>query len=70
MPDVSVQWTMLVMDQAPYCIDIQPVAYTNSVTDFVFDLVVLGMPIPLLWSLKLSRRKKCAVGGMFALGGV
>ena len=67
---IGVQWTMSMMDQAPYCINITPVAYTNCVTDFLLDLIMLGMPIPLLWSLKLSLRKKCAVAGMFALGGV
>ena len=65
-----VQWTMLAMDQAPYCINLQPVSYTNSISDFVLDLIVLALPIPLLWNLNLSLRKKFAVAGMFALGGV
>ena len=67
---VSVQWTMLGMDQAPHCINLQPVSYTNSISDFVLDLVVLALPVPMLWKLNLSPRKKCAVAGMFALGGV
>ncbi|KAL8788760.1 MAG: hypothetical protein Q9195_007167 [Heterodermia aff. obscurata] len=64
---ISVLWTSLFPTN---CINIQPVAYTNSVTDFVFDLFILAMPLPLLLNLKLDWRKKCAVGGMFALGGV
>ncbi|KAK2589608.1 hypothetical protein QQS21_012717 [Conoideocrella luteorostrata] len=39
-----------------------------GVSDVVTDLIILAMPIPLIWSLRMPRKKKVAVTGIFALG--
>lgn len=65
---VSVLWTMLEMDQRPFCVDTMPFFYANSISDVLLDVAILAMPVPLVWGLRLSVRKKLAVGGMFMLG--
>jgi len=42
--------------------------YSITAFGFVFDLLVVALPIKLVWSLTLPTRKKVEVVGMFALG--
>ncbi|KAI1737123.1 hypothetical protein F4680DRAFT_451216 [Xylaria scruposa] len=39
-----------------------------GVTDILTDLIIIAMPIPLIWSLQMDKRKKLAVTAIFALG--
>lgn len=39
-----------------------------GVTDVVTDLIIMAMPIPLIWTLQMPKRKKVAVTCIFALG--
>ena len=53
-----------------HCVDMMAFFYANSVSDVLLDVAILALPVPLVWGLRLGWRRKCAVGGMFALGGV
>ena len=52
------------------CVNMMAFFYANSISDVLLDVAILTMPVPLIWGLRLGWRRKCAVGGMFALGGV
>lgn len=39
-----------------------------GVTDILTDLVIICMPVPLIWSLQMPKRKKLAITGIFTLG--
>ncbi|KAI1205487.1 uncharacterized protein F4807DRAFT_464574 [Annulohypoxylon truncatum] len=38
------------------------------VTDFIIDIVIIAFPIPLIWHLNVSTRRKVATSGIFLLG--
>lgn len=46
------------------------IGLTNGVLSFAGDLFILAMPIPMIWKLKMNNRRKLALSGMFALGGL
>ncbi len=51
-------------------IDILKAFNAQVVPNIVTDLVLLGMPMPLVWKLGLPRGQKVALCGIFALGGL
>ncbi|KAG7008174.1 hypothetical protein G7Y79_00006g017940 [Physcia stellaris] len=53
-----------------HCVNMMAFFYANSVSDVLLDVAILALPVPLVWGLRLGWRRKCAVAGMFALGGV
>ena len=65
---IHVQWTMLEIEQAPYCVAMNSFFYANVITDVLLDAIILTLPVPLLYGLQLPLRQKLAVAGMFALG--
>lgn len=44
--------------------------YVNAAGTLVIDIVVLVLPVPTIWNLKLRRRQKWAIFGIFAVGGI
>ncbi|KAK2611831.1 hypothetical protein N8I77_005153 [Diaporthe amygdali] len=44
------------------------IIFSVCLTDFLFDLTILIMPIPLIWQLRLSTGKKIGVLSIFLLG--
>lgn len=44
--------------------------YVNAAGTLVIDIVVLVLPVPTIWNLKLRRRQKWAIFGIFAVGGM
>ncbi|ETS78334.1 hypothetical protein PFICI_10396 [Pestalotiopsis fici W106-1] len=44
--------------------------YVNAAGTLVIDIVVLVLPIPTIWNLKLRTRQKWAIFGIFAVGGI
>ncbi|KAI0378767.1 plasma membrane protein Pth11-like protein [Hypomontagnella monticulosa] len=52
------------------CIDTTQMVFVLSITDFITDVIIICIPIPLVWRLNLSLRKKVAVTGVFLLGAV
>lgn len=52
------------------CLDITALAYANSGLAVVQDLIITVLPVFMLWRLNMSRKKKCFIGIMFAVGGL
>ncbi|KJZ76354.1 hypothetical protein HIM_04083 [Hirsutella minnesotensis 3608] len=50
------------------CIRTFQLNYAFCITDFITDVLVIFFPIPMIWRLKLSRRKKFATSAIFLLG--
>ncbi|OJK01559.1 hypothetical protein ASPACDRAFT_77276 [Aspergillus aculeatus ATCC 16872] len=52
------------------CMDQQAALIADSVISVVSDLIILILPLPLTWSLQMSRSKKMRVIGMLSAGGL
>ncbi|KAE8317416.1 hypothetical protein BDV41DRAFT_584303 [Aspergillus transmontanensis] len=52
------------------CIDQQKVIIADSAISIVSDLWILILPVPMLWSLHMSRMKKLRVIGILGAGGI
>ena len=51
-----------------HCIDINAFYTASGGLNLVSDIFILSMPIPILWSLKLSTERKLGVIFLFLLG--
>ncbi|KAK7911144.1 hypothetical protein PG985_013625 [Apiospora marii] len=58
------------MAQLQHCISQPKVALALTITDFMTDIAIISIPIPLIWRLHLKPAKKFAVTGVFLLGAV
>ncbi|KAI9036440.1 uncharacterized protein KD926_001783 [Aspergillus affinis] len=52
------------------CLDQRAALIADSVISVVSDLIILLLPLPLTWSLQMSRNKKLRVVGMLSAGGL
>ncbi|KAK1145238.1 hypothetical protein N8T08_004391 [Aspergillus melleus] len=52
------------------CLDQRAALIADSVISVVSDLIILVLPLPLTWSLQMSRNKKLRVVGMLSAGGL
>jgi hypothetical protein len=52
------------------CLDQRAALIADSVISVVSDLLILILPLPLTWSLQMSRNKKLRVIGMLSAGGL
>lgn len=59
--------TMQLMEN---CVDTMQVVLWFCITDFVTNLLVIAIPVPLIWRLEISRPKKIATTAVFLLGSV
>ncbi|KAI0888264.1 uncharacterized protein GGS22DRAFT_155443 [Annulohypoxylon maeteangense] len=50
------------------CVDFSAADLTLCITDFVIDVAIIIFPIPLIWNLNASTRRKIATSGVFLLG--
>lgn len=50
------------------CLNINAIAYANSANAILQDLIILILPMPSLFKLKMKIWRKVAVGLMFAVG--
>lgn len=50
------------------CLDVSALAYANSGFAVAQDAVLIVLPVFMLWSLNMSRKKKVFIGLMFAVG--
>ena len=53
-----------------YCINQVPYYIVQGALNFVTDVVVVLMPIPILWSLQLPTLRKLGLVVVFLLGGL
>jgi hypothetical protein len=54
----------------PKCINAIPMYLSQVYSDVVLDVLILIIPMPLVWKLKLPLRQKLAVFAIFLLGGM
>jgi hypothetical protein len=54
----------------PQCIDAIPMYLSQVYSDVVLDVLILVIPIPLVWKLRLPLRQKLGVMAIFLLGGM
>ncbi|KAL2823296.1 hypothetical protein BDW59DRAFT_163458 [Aspergillus cavernicola] len=52
------------------CLDQRAALIADSVISMVSDILILVLPLPLTWSLQMSRNKKLRVIGMLSAGGL
>ena len=52
------------------CLDVTALAYANSGFAVAQDLIITLLPIYMLWSLNMNRKKKFFIGIMLAVGGL
>ncbi|KAL2787222.1 hypothetical protein BJX66DRAFT_311473 [Aspergillus keveii] len=64
---VPAYWTL---DPNASCLDQRAALIADSVISVVSDLLILILPLPLTWSLQMSRNKKLRVIGMLSAGGL
>ncbi|KAI3054290.1 hypothetical protein CBS147353_11454 [Aspergillus niger] len=60
-------WTL---DPKASCLNQQAALIADSVISVVTDFIILVLPLPLTWSLQMSRTKKLRVIGMLSAGGL
>lgn len=56
--------------QTGKCLNQRSIIIADAITSTASDLIILTIPIPLTWSLQMSRAKKLRVAGMLSAGGL
>lgn len=51
------------------CIDFLTVTLATGTLNVITEVMILALPMPLLWRLKLPTRKKCMLSVVFLVGG-
>lgn len=64
---IRAKWTPGI---TPKCINYVAMIITCGVINIVTDFIMLGLPIPALWSLQVSSHRKWALTFMFLIGGL
>lgn len=52
-----------------HCVDFHTICIITSVINVLINIVLLTLPLPVVWHLRVSRGRKLAVSGLFLLGG-
>ena len=52
-----------------HCVDFNAICVGTSVINVVINIVLLTLPLPVTWHLRVSKCRKLAISGMFLLGG-
>ncbi|KAI4121453.1 MAG: hypothetical protein LQ338_006351 [Usnochroma carphineum] len=63
-------WWGSVMDLSTKCVQTLKLELALVTSDFVTDVLVMVLPIPMIWRLHMSTSRKIAVTGIFLLGAV
>ncbi|KAI1408869.1 hypothetical protein F5Y13DRAFT_171472 [Hypoxylon sp. FL1857] len=53
-----------------HCIKTMDLAFSFGISDFVTDVIIICIPVPLIWRLSFSTAKKIATSAIFLLGAV
>lgn len=51
-----------------FCGERRPIYLTASIIAILTDFLIIGLPIPAIWGLKIKRSKKQAIVALFATG--
>lgn len=63
---ISAQWDL---DSSGYCIDYGDCLLVFGALTIATDLIILALPMPLVWRIQTSRKKKWLITVTFMLGG-
>lgn len=67
---VPYYWLGSELEGGGTCLDQTAALIADSVISLVSDLIILILPMPLTWSLQMSRNKKLRVIGLLSAGGL
>lgn len=56
--------------QSGQCINIEILFVTLGIVNAVTDIIIVIMPLPLIWKLKMPRGRKIGICGIFALSSI
>ena len=60
-------WTQI--HDAQHCLDLEKMVLSLTIYSVFVNFATLALPIPLIWRLKLTLRRKLAIGALFVLAG-
>lgn len=66
----SYWWSSAGAELKAHCINTQTLGYAQSVSDFIIDVLIVTIPIPPIWRLHLSLKRKLGVVAVFLTAGV
>lgn len=69
-PDLHLAWVHWGKNQPGMCINRPALFYSSGALNVLGDLVILGIPMPMLMGLGWPWRQKVALIGVFSLGGI
>jgi len=65
---IPFSWTFWSGDQRGKCLQVNALAWAASSINVVLDVAVIVVPIPELFKLSLTRKKKIQIISMFCVG--
>ncbi|KAI1404190.1 hypothetical protein F4819DRAFT_448227 [Hypoxylon fuscum] len=66
----SYWWSSAGADLKAHCVNTQMLTYAQSVSDFIIDVIIIVMPVPLVWKLHMSPQRKLGVIAVFLTAAV
>jgi len=63
---VQAEWNTTI--QHPKCQDIREAALATGISNLIFDIIILALPVPMIWRLKMDTRVKASLTFIFLLG--
>ncbi|MCJ1437277.1 hypothetical protein MMC27_006663 [Xylographa pallens] len=66
---VSANWGSR-MDLVTYCEQRLPMSNGFLISDLIIDVITLVLPMPIIWSLKMTLSRKLAVSGVLLIGSI
>ena len=51
-----------------HCINVQAFFIGQAISNIVTDVLIMALPLPQIWKLKLPRQQKIALSGIFLIG--
>ncbi|KXS99882.1 hypothetical protein AC578_4478 [Pseudocercospora eumusae] len=65
---ISLAWTHWDNSHPGTCDNINALSWASAALNIILDVLVVGLPMPMLWNMNLNRRKKILVMLMFGVG--
>ena len=65
---IQLMYTGTMRQYFSHCIDTATLQNSYAITDLLTDVIILSMPVPMIWRLQMSTKRKISVSGIFFLG--
>ncbi|KAL8925665.1 MAG: hypothetical protein Q9208_003348 [Pyrenodesmia sp. 3 TL-2023] len=62
-----INWTGLAFVE-DYCVDTNSLLFAHMWSDIITNIIILSLPVPAIWAMQMSVRRKISVCGIFLLG--